>query len=204
MYIGKLIEERPLDMRYFNSSASKEKATEILASITEPRRRQIMQNYIDHAYYEGTGDLQKLMPLCSRETQEYLKIGDGNPEEGLPQSYAELEQYYERLVRSNIYLIHREIDKLVVGEDALLTDGVIHTLYPGAYLQGEMQLPNINPAAVYQLTKRVPVVFLFDEQGLSIGEHIYITASQAQITEVDNDMVPDTFWNNPLTGKFSG
>lgn len=204
MYIGNLIEERPLDMRLFNSSASKEKATSVLAAIKEPRRRQIMQNYIDHAYYEGTGKLQQLMSLCSPKHQEYLKIGESNPREGLPQSYAELEQYYEQLVRSNIYILHREIDKLIVGEDALFTDGVIHALYPGTYIQAEMKLPDINPGVVYQLTKRVPVVFLFDEDGLSSGEHIYMTDSQAQITAVDNDLVPDSFWNNPLTGKFSG
>ncbi len=203
MYIDEIIDEQPLDMALFNSAASRQTATQVLATIEQPRRRQIMKNYIDHAYYEGTGELDKLMPLCSKQRQQYLKIGDANPTEGLPQSYQELEKYYYELVCSNIYILHREIDKLIVGDNALLTDGVIHTLYPGDYLQDAMDVPQIDRAAVYQLTKRVPVVFLFDDEGLSVGEHIYMTTSTAQFTVVDSEQVPAQFWNNPITGKYS-
>ena len=202
MYTNEIIDEQPLDMALFNSSASKETATRVLATIEEPRRRQIMKNYIDHACYEGAGELDKLMSLCSKQRQQYLKIGDINPTEGLPQNYQELEKYYYELVCSNIYILHREIDKLIVGENVLLTDGVIHTLYPGTYLQDKMNVPRIERAAVYQLTKRVPVVFLFDEEGLSIGEHIYIMPPAPQLTVVDIDLVPSKFWDNPITGKY--
>lgn len=203
MYIGEIIEERPLDMELFNSSASGETATQVLATIEEPRRRQIMQNYIDHAHYEGIGDLDRLMQQCSKERQQYLKIGDTDPSAGLPQNYRELEKYYYKLVCSNTYILHREIDKLIVGDNSLLTDGVIHTLYPGAYLQDEMNVPDIDRVTVYQLTKRVPVVFLFNKEGLSVGEHIYMTTSTAQLTVVDIERVPEQFWDNPITGKYS-
>jgi hypothetical protein len=203
VYIGKFLQEHPLNMRFFNGAASKETATEVLATIEEPRRRKIMQNYIDHAYYESVGNLEMLMPLCSHKCQQYLKIGGPDLIQDMPQSYSQLAEFYENMVRSNTYILHREIDKLIVGEDAVFTDGIIHTLYPGGHLQDVMNLPEVERDRVYQLTKRVPVVFLFDEEGLSVGEHIYMTPSQPQLTEVAHEWVPEKFWNNPITGAFS-
>ena len=83
---------------------------------------------------------------------------------------------------------------------SLFVDGVIHQLYPGRVLvERGLQL---DPKTVYQLTARVGVFFMFDEDSLGCGEH----ADAPVITEehyitVAPDLFPKVFWNNPVTER---
>jgi hypothetical protein len=53
----------------------------------------------------------------------------------------------------------------------MFIDGVIHQLYPGSLLV-KNGMP-LDPKRVYQMSARVAVVFIFDEDGLGAGEHGY-------------------------------
>lgn len=201
MIARQMAESRPLDMKGFNSRTGYEFAKRLLGSFGSARRNAIFQNYVDHVETEGRGDYAGLMATCSKKRQSYAAyFSPAGPTAGLPQSYAELEQYYHDLVASNTYLIHREVDKLIVGDDELLVDGVIHQLYPGRVLAQRGFA--LEPTRVYQLTARVAVVFLFDEDGLGAGEHAYAPAIDASYyTPVEPALVPEVFWNNPMTGR---
>ena len=201
MYAKKMAESRPLDMKHFDSRTGYKFASALLGRFGSDRRNAIFQNYVDHVETEGRGDYAGLMATCSKKSQSYAAyFSPAGPTTGLPQSYAELERYYHDLVASNTYLIHREVDKLIVGDDELLVDGVIHQLYPGSVLV-KRGFP-LDPKRVYQLTARVAVVFLFDEDGLGAGEHAYAPAIDASYyTAVEPELVPEVFWNNPVTGR---
>ncbi len=201
MIASRMAVSEPLDMKRFNSRAGYEFAAPLLGSFDSPRRNAVFQNYVDHVDTESQGDYAGLMATCSKKRQSYAAyFSPAGPTTGLPQSYAELEKYYHDLVAGNTYLIHREVDKLIVGDDELLVDGVIHQLYPGGLLASRGM--KLDPKRVYQLTARVAVVFLFDEEGLGAGEHAYSPAIDASYyTPVEPALVPEVFWNNPVTGR---
>jgi len=197
MYIGRILESKPLPMNQFDTMNVAKIATEHLASITEPRRRQVLQNFIDHATAEANGDYDALMASCSRKKQEYATFGSSF---GAPQSYEELEVHYRGLIESNIYLIHLEVEKLIVGTDALLVEGIVHQLYPGQLIKPIHGIEVEDTSAVYQLTKRSSITFVFDEDGLGAGEQAYSEGptTAADLTRLDPEEVPEQFYANPL------
>ncbi len=197
MYIGHTLENKPIDMARFDPMNVVEVAERHLETLEEPRRRQILQNFIDHARAEASGDYETLMATCSKKRQHYATYG---ARFGAPQSYEELETHYRGLIESNIYLIHFEVEKLVVGTDVVFVEGLVHQLYPGQLLEPIFGIEVDDPEAVYQATKRTCLSFVFDEDGLGAGEHAY---SEGPLTEDDlvklaPEEVPAAFHENPL------
>jgi len=200
MYCGRVLEKKPLEMHKFNPMAVVDTARAHLESISEPRRRLILENFIEHAEAEALGDFDRLMASCSRHRQEYATHGSDFP---APQSYAELEQHYFGLIAMNLYLIHFEVEKLVVGTDVVFVEGVIHQLYPGHLIGSFFGFSAENPDAVYQLTKRTALTFIFDEEGLGAGEHAWSDGPTVpeDLMPVAPEDVPAAFYNNPLAGR---
>ena len=198
MYIGRILESKPLPMEKFDPMHVAKVATKHLESIEEPRRRQILQNFIDHAAAEATGDYDALMASCSRKKQEYATFGSSF---AAPQSFEELEAHYRGLIEANIYLIHLEVEKLVVGTDVVLVEGIVHQLYPGELIKPIHGIEVEDESAVYQLTKRTSITFVFDEDGLGAGEQAYSDGptTAADLTKLDPSEVPEQFFKNPLT-----
>ncbi len=204
MYIGRQVPEAPIDIERFDPLAVAHVAEEMLRELKEPRRRAVLQNFIDHARAEAQGDYDALMASCSRKRQSYAVYGSqmGSPKEGQPQSYAELKTHYRMLIELNLYLIHFEAEKLTVGEDEVWVEGVVHMLLRGQMAQDVYSVKVDDPDGVYMLNKRTVIAFIFDEDGLSCGEHAYSDGptTAANLSPVPIDQVPEQFWNNPLTG----
>ena len=199
MYIGRILESKPIPMSEFDPTAVVKLARRHLETIEEPRRRQILENFIEHAEAEALGDYEALMASCSRKEQHYATYGSRF---GVPQSYEELEKHYRGLIESNIYLIHFEAEKLVVGSDVVVVEGLVHQLYPGHLLGPLFGIEVEDPKAVYQATKRTCVLFVFDEDGKGAGEHAYSEGdlTAADLVKLAPEEVPEQFWSNPLTG----
>jgi len=200
MYIGHVLEKKPIDMKEFDTMSVARVARRVLQTIEAPRRRQILQNFIEHAEAEAAGDYETLMASCSRKRQHYAVYASNFP---APQSYEELEKHYRGLIASNIYLIHFEVEKLVVGEDVVFVEGLVHQLYPGHLVQGIFDIDVDDPQAVYQATKRTALSFVFDEDGKGAGEHAYSDGpmTRSDLTKVPPELVPPAYHSNPLTGE---
>jgi hypothetical protein len=201
MYIGRILDEAPIDMRDFDPLAVARVATAHLATLADPRQRRILSNFIEHASAEATGDYARLMASCSRRRQSYAAYGAGaGYADHLPQDYAALERHYYGLIEANLYLIHFETEKLCVGRDTLFLEGIVHQLYPGALVQPIFGFDVADPEAVQQLSKRTALCFVFDEDGLGCGEHAYSNgpSTPANFSPVPPGLVPVAFWNNPL------
>ena len=203
MYIGHVLENRPIPMKEFDPLAVAKVARRYLETIQEPRRRQILENFIEHAEAEASGRYEDLMASCSRKRQQYATFGSEFP---APQSYEALETHYHGLIAMNIYLIHFEVEKLIVGDDELFVDGLVHQLYPGALVKQLFGLPVDDESAVYQLTKRTGIVFVFDEDGKGAGEQAYSDGPTTleDFVKLAPDEVPEAFHHNPLTGAAAG
>jgi hypothetical protein len=199
MYVGRVLENEPVDMRRFDTTAVARFARRHLESIREPRRRQVLENFIEHAEAEASGQYDRLMATCSKKRQSYTQYGAPGGEH-LPQSYAELEKHYHNLIAANIYLIHFEAEKLAVDDDVVFIEGLVHQLYPGQLVEPIFGIAVDDPEAVYQLTKRTALSFVFDEDGLGAGEHAFSAGPvvSEDLTKVDPALVPRAFYENPL------
>jgi hypothetical protein len=201
MYIGRTLVETPIDMRSFNPTHVVEVARDYLKTLNSPRQRLILENFIEHADAEGKGLYELLMKSCSRHSQHYSAHGAGGDyAEHLPQSYSALETHYYGLIAANIYLIHFEVEKLIVGENELVVEGIVHQLHSGEIIKTIYNIDVDDPKAVYQLTKRTCVFFIFDAEGKGAGEEAYSNGPTvaADIVKVDPSLVPAAFWKNPL------
>jgi len=200
MYIGRILETKPIAMGDFDPMNVVKVARRHLETIEEPRRRQILENFIEHAEAEGRGDYEALMASCSRKQQEYATFGSDFP---APQSYAELEAHYHGLIASNLYLIHFEVEKLIVGTDALFVEGLVHQLYPGALIGPLFDVHVDDESAVYQLTKRTALTFVFDEDGKGAGEQAYADGptTLADFVKLAPEEVPEAFHRNPVSAQ---
>ena len=197
MYVGHVLKCEPIPMSEFDPMAAVKVARQHLETIKEPRRRQVLENFIEHAEAEGSGDYERLMASCSKRRQQYATYGSTF---GAPQSYAELEVHYKQLIASNVYLIHFELEKLAVGDDVVFLEGIVHQLCSAEVLKPMFDVEVDDQGAVYQLSKRVALTFVFDEDGLGAGEHSYSDGptTRANLVKVAPEEVPEAFFNNPL------
>lgn len=204
MYIGKTLPERPIPFEEFNPDFLADYVRENILPKLEGRRKQICQNFVDHATAECKGDYDTLMASCSRKAQDYRRWGsgdDGKMEGIQPSSYEELEVFYGNLVTFNLFVIHLELEKFVVGEDTLCVEGNVHQLYHGSMIPVAFGIEpeDLDPEAVYMLTIRMALFFIFDEDGMGIGEQSYTNGDpvwEKNFVKMPNEYVPQRFWDN--------
>ena len=203
MYIGKKIESGPIDMAAFDPAHAARVANEHLQSISEPRRRQILINFRDHALAEAVGDHAALMATCSQESQRYEAYGADPDFQALqPTDYASLFDYYKMLIDTNMYLIHSEVEKLIVGTDCLLAELMVHQIFSGEQAIDFFGIQEADRSTVYQGHTRTAVIFTFDEKGLGNGEQAYAgdgAICMARMTALSDNEVPAQFYSGPGT-----
>jgi len=82
---------------------------------------------------------------------------------------SDLEVFYGNLMAFTLFVIHLEIEKFVVGEDTLCIEGNVHQMYPAAMLPVAFGI-DVDDAdddeAVYMLTIRMALFFIFDKDGM--------------------------------------
>lgn len=204
MYIGHTIPERPIAFEDFDPDFLANYVRENVLPKMEGRRRVICQNFVDHATAECKGDYDTLMSTCSKKAQDYRRWGDGSDGkmEGIqPSSYEELERFYGDLVLYNLFVIHLELEKLCVDEDCLFVEGNVHQLYHGSMIPVAfgIEADDLDEDAVYMLTIRMALCFIFDEDGMGTGEQSYTNGDpvwEKHFVKMPNEHVPQRFWDN--------
>ncbi|GAB5453764.1 MAG: hypothetical protein Hals2KO_40920 [Halioglobus sp.] len=202
MYTLQRLSDEPIAMADFDTTTMARCANEELKRISEPHRRRILINFRDHALAEAMGDYDALMATCSQKHQRYEVYADNGNEfsRNLPQSYEELVPYYRALIDANMYLIHAEPDKLVVGDDAIMTDMVQHMVVPGAIALHAFGVNEAAEDGVYLFTTRLGLVFIFDEDGMGCGEHAFGgDTSIDHMRLLGEDELPEQYFSGPKT-----
>ena len=200
MYTENRVSEDFIDMAEFDPTTMARAANEELARITEPHRRKILINFRDHALAEAMGDYDALMGTCSKKRQRYEIYADVDNEfaRHQPQSYEELVPHYRALIDANMYLIHGEPDKLIVGDDAIMAEMVQHMVVPGAIAKHAFGVDEAQEEGVYLFTTRLGVIFIFDEDGMGCGEHAFGgKTSIADMRLLSEDEIPAQYFDGP-------
>ena len=138
----------------------------------EPRRRRNLETVLAHMRAEAFGDLAGLMATITRErTPSYHAYASPDPLMS-PRGADAVRQFYAAFVMSGAVKLELDVDRLVVDDDTVVTEGVMKIAYPGKLLR-LLGREVDDPEAFYLFATRMCIVWPMDEAGLVIGEDSY-------------------------------
>lgn len=162
-----------------------------IATTTNPRHLLMLNRLLQHAMGEANLDLELVMSTLAANPRY---IAWGAPEDMSPVGRKAVQAFYEEtIVKGGQFFLELDMDRIVVDDDTIVTEGNLRSVYYGAdaALRG---FPVDDPAAYYLLKLRMLVVWPFDAEGYILGEESYsaITAPDF-FTKIEPSQVPGKF-----------
>lgn len=150
---------------------------EMLASETDTWRIQMLSQLKEHVRAECGGDLDALMATMVDEPE--FHNWSGTQDSG-PKGRDDLKTFYSNLIASGSNRFEYRIERIVIGDDTLVTEGEIRIPFSGAMLKA-MGREDVIETACYATVGRTVTFWPFASDGRIIGEDIYSMSSD--ITE---------------------
>lgn len=164
---------------------------ERIARTTNPRHLLMLKRLLDHTVGERNRDLDQVMSTLAPNPHY---IAWGAPPDLSPAGRQAVRQFYEEtIVKGGLWCLEMEMDRIIVDDDAIVTEGYIRSLYQGAdaALRG---FPVDDPNDFYLVTLRMLIVWPFDADGFILGEESYNAVTTPDfIKKVDITEVPQEF-----------
>jgi hypothetical protein len=164
---------------------------ERLARTTNPRHRAMLEKLLVHARGEAAPDLDMVMGTLGKNPAYHSWTA--GPEMSPRGREAVLNFYIHNVVDAGRHVFEFDIDRMVVDDDTIITEGYMTMLYLGrdAIATG---LPVNDPAAFYAVRMRMIIVWPYDDEGMICGEDSYSAPARENfITKVPPDQVPAAF-----------
>jgi hypothetical protein len=144
---------------------------ERLAREPNPTLRRNLETVLAHMKAEAVPDVDGLMATIAAEP-EYHAWGTADPFYN-PKGREAVLTFYMAFAASGAHRLEFDMDRLVVDERCVVTEGTMRIAYPGTVL--ELLGHGIDDAAAFYLYEtRMCVVWPLDEHGLVIGEDSYV------------------------------
>jgi len=164
------------------------KVEERLAHEKDDRRRVLLENVLAHMKAETAGDIDGLMATLAPDPR-YHQWGASPADHG-PKGRDAVEQFYRDFVASGATNLEYDVERLVVDDDCIVTEGMMRIAYPGATLQA-MGRDVDDPAAYYLYEARMLVVWPYDADGMLLAEDAYTaTDGFANLRKLTPDELP--------------
>ena len=141
-----------------------------LARERNPRLRRNLETVLAHMKAEAAADLEALMATVA-ENASYHAFGAPDPLYS-PQGKDAVRGFYGAFIASGAHRLELDVDRLVVDEDCIVTEGVMRIAYPGTIVELLGHTVD-DPDAYYLFEARMAVLWPMDEHGLVIGEDTY-------------------------------
>ena len=143
---------------------------EMLETETDEWRRHMLLQLKEHVQAECGSDLEALLKTMSSEPR--FHIWSANEDSG-PKGFEALKQFYAGLIASKSNQFEYAVDRIVIGDDTLVTEGELYTPFSGAMLK-QMGLPEVDENKHYATSGRAVTFWPFEvDTGKIIGEDIY-------------------------------
>ncbi|MEB4208658.1 nuclear transport factor 2 family protein [Mycobacterium sp. 94-17] len=164
---------------------------ERIAKTTNPRHLLMLERLLDHAMGEARLDLDLVM---SSLTANPRYVAWGAPADMSPVGRQAVRSFYEEtIVKGGQWCLEFDMDRIVVDDDAIVTEGYFRSLYYGADAASR-GFPVDDEDGFYLLTLRMLIVWPFDADGFIIGEETYSAAITPDfLTKVATNDVPQDF-----------
>ena len=162
---------------------------------TNPRHRQLLEVLRDHLKAEATSDFDLLLSTLA-PNPEYKFWVAGNGFGDGPKGIDGVTAHYQNLYVEGRHVCEFDIDRLVVDDDCIVTEGWFKQLYPGWVLKLR-NAPIDDESAVYMVTMRLTLFWPYDENGKLTGEDSYSDGEMfrsERITKLDPADVPAAFF----------
>ncbi|MFJ9363596.1 nuclear transport factor 2 family protein [Nocardia sp. NPDC101769] len=156
-----------------------------LAVTTNERHRQVLGIVIEHMKAEAVPDLDGLMrTLVAEPDYHFWNAG----QDVGPKGWDGVHAYYSAFVDSKSNILEFELDRLLVDDDCVVTEGFLKQIYPGAYA-AQIGIPVDDPARDYLITFRQLLLWPVDANGLIVGEDSY-HSGPVEIRKLSFDELP--------------
>ena len=136
-------------------------------------RAQMLTQLKEHVQAECGGDLEALMATLVDDP--LLHNWAGTTDSG-PKGYDDLRAFYSNLITSGSNRFEYAIERIVIGDDTLVTEGEIKVPFAGKMLKA-MGIEDVNEDAYYATVGRTVTFWPFAPDGRIIGEDIYSMTS---------------------------
>jgi len=166
-----------------------------LARTTNPRHRLILENLRDHLLAEATADFDKLLGTLAPNPDYHFWI-DGSGFGAGPKGLDAVTAHYRRLYEENRHVLEFDIERIVVDDDVIVTEGWFRQVYPGRVLVSRGADVD-DPDAAYLVTVRLVLVWPYDADGKLVGEDSYADGAMFtpdRIQKLAPEEVPAAFY----------
>lgn len=137
----------------------------------DERRRSMLECVRTHILVETEADFDRLMATMCAEPAFHFWI-DGNGLGGGPKGLAAVEAHYRNLIAEKRYIFEIDIDRIVVDEHTVVTEGWFRQIFPGTTLQARGVAVD-DPSVPHLVTTRLILLWPFTDDGELIGEDSY-------------------------------
>lgn len=164
---------------------------ERIAKTTNPRHLLMLRRLLDHAVGEAKLDLDLVMSTLAPDPRY---IAWGAPADMSPVGRQAVRSFYEQtIVNGGQWCLEFDMDRIVVDDDTIVTEGDFRSLYYGADAASR-GFPVDDQDGFYLLTLRMLIVWPFDAEGLIVGEETYSAVTAPDfLKKVDAAEVPQEF-----------
>lgn len=161
-----------------------------LLRTTNARHQGMLSVLRDHIRAEAALDLDGLMATLVDEPKYHIW---GSGRDTGPKGRDEVVAYYTNLVTSKRGVLEYAIERIVLDDDTIVTEGFIRAFQPGdVALSFGYHVPD--PAGHYLVRYRALVLWPFDESGTKLlGEDGYAGIDPTDFEQVDFAELPEEY-----------
>ncbi|NEW42458.1 nuclear transport factor 2 family protein [Nocardia cyriacigeorgica] len=159
-----------------------------LADTTDRRHRVVLGAVIEHMRAEAAPDLDALMATLSDEPDYHF--WNSGSDRG-PKGTDGVRQYYTDFLATRSNILEFDIDRLVVDDHCVVTEGFLKQIYPGSYA-ARLGIPVDDESADYLVINRQLILWPVDEDGRIVGEDSY-QSGPAEVTKLRPEQLPQQY-----------
>lgn len=160
-----------------------------LAQTTNERHRAVLSVVIEHMKAEAAPDLERLMATLSPDPAYHFWHG---AQDVGAKTTDGVRSYYVDFLATRTNILEFEVQRLVVDDDCLVTEGLLKQLYPAAELTRILGMPVDDPDGDYLVVFRQLLLWPIDKSGKIIGEDSY-NPGVVSVTKLSRDELPQEY-----------
>ena len=181
--------ERENPVLALDQTLSARRVEERLEKTVSERQRSLLATVADHLRAESTADVDKLLATLTDQPDYHL--WSGGRDVG-PKGRDDVLGYYAQLVEDRRQILEFDVDRIVVDDETVVTEGWIRAINRGDIARNRGWEVDDEQAS-YLVTQRVVIFWPFDEDGLMLGEDGYATWDPQGARKLAPDELPEAY-----------
>lgn len=165
------------------------KVQERLDRTTEPRQRAMLETVVSHMRAEANLELEGLLEGQVAEPRYHLW---GSGIDTGPKGRDAVRAYYTALVEAKRGILEYAIERIVVDDKTVVTEGYIRA-YQAAAVARDFGYDIEGERGTYLVRYRALVIWPFDDDGLLLGEDGYAGINPADAERIPRSDLPDAY-----------